>query len=82
MQFLQKILQLDPSTFVFKSDKSNTKQIGLIAEEVAEVLPDLVVFDGSGKQELPNPLQASHFLTPSGLPINRRDRLDAIPAAL
>ena len=42
------ILALNPVTFQYKSDKSNTPQFGLIAEEVAEVNPDLVVRDNNG----------------------------------
>jgi len=40
---------LKPVTFRYKSDKTNTPQFGLIAEEVAEVNPDLVVRDKEGK---------------------------------
>ena len=36
------ILALKPVTFHYKSDATNTPQFGLIAEEVAEVNPDLV----------------------------------------
>ena len=36
------ILALKPVTFHYKSDTKNTPQFGLIAEEVAEVNPDLV----------------------------------------
>ena len=36
-------------TFHYKSDKTSTLQFGLIAEEVAEVNPDLVVRDKEGK---------------------------------
>ena len=39
------ILSLKPVTFNYKSDNTNTPQFGLIAEEVAEVNPDLVVRD-------------------------------------
>jgi Chaperone of endosialidase len=39
------ILALKPVAFHYKSDKTNTPQFGLIAEEVAEVNPDLVVRD-------------------------------------
>ena len=35
------ILPLKPVTFHYKSDASGTPQFGLIAEEVAEVNPDL-----------------------------------------
>ena len=43
------ILALKPVTFHYKSDKTNTPQFGLIAEEVAEVNPDLVVHDENGE---------------------------------
>ena len=36
-------------TFHYKSDKTNTPQFGLIAEEVAEVNPALIVRDNNGK---------------------------------
>jgi len=43
------ILALKPVTFHYKSDDTNTPQFGLIAEEVAEVNPDLVVRDEKGE---------------------------------
>jgi hypothetical protein len=43
------ILALKPVTFHYKSDKASTPQFGLIAEEVAEVNPDLVVRDKDGE---------------------------------
>lgn len=39
------ILGLKPVTFHYKNDNTNKQQFGLIAEEVAEVNPDLVVCD-------------------------------------
>jgi hypothetical protein len=39
------ILALKPVTFHYKSDKTNRSEFGLIAEEVAEINPDLVVRD-------------------------------------
>jgi endosialidase-like protein len=42
------ILFLKPVTFHFKSDKKGTPQYGLIAEEVAQVDPNLVVRDKEG----------------------------------
>ncbi len=39
---------LKPVMFSYKSDKTNTPQFGLIAEEVAEVNPNLVVRDEKG----------------------------------
>src|SRR6266498_1260733 len=43
------ILGLQPVTFHYTSDKSNTPQSGFIAEEVAKVNPDLVVHDKNGQ---------------------------------
>jgi Chaperone of endosialidase len=43
------ILGLRPVTFRYKNDQTNTPQFGLIAEEVAEVNPDLVVRDKNGE---------------------------------
>ena len=43
------ILSLKPVTFHYKSDKTDTPQFGLIAEEVAQVNPDLVVRDANGE---------------------------------
>ena len=42
------ILALKPVTFHYKSDPKNTPCFGLIAEEVAEVNPDLVARDENG----------------------------------
>lgn len=44
-----KLRQLRPVTFQYKSDDSNTQQMGLIAEEVAQIFPELVVYDLEGK---------------------------------
>jgi len=43
------ILALKPVTFHYKSDATNTQQFGLIAEEVAQVDPDLIVRDNDGE---------------------------------
>jgi hypothetical protein len=43
------ILSLKPVTFHYTNDKTGTPQFGLIAEEVAEVNPDLVVRDENGE---------------------------------
>ena len=43
------ILSLRPVTFHYKTDKTNTPQFGLIAEEVADVDPDLVVRDDNSE---------------------------------
>jgi SMC interacting uncharacterized protein involved in chromosome segregation len=43
------ILRLKPVSFHYKNDSTNKPQFGLIAEEVAEVNPDLVVRDKNGE---------------------------------
>ena len=43
------LLALKPVTFRYKNDKSGMPQFGLIAEEVAEADPDLVVRDDQGE---------------------------------
>jgi len=48
-QTSEAILALNPVRFSYKSDKTNTPQFGLIAEEVAKVNPDLVVWDKNGE---------------------------------
>jgi hypothetical protein len=45
----QAILGLKPVTFQYKTDKTNRTQFGLIAEQVAEVDPDLVVRNSNGE---------------------------------
>src|SRR5438046_10361267 len=48
-QASEAILALKPVAFHYKSDKTGTPQFGLIAEEVAEVSPDLVLRDKNGE---------------------------------
>jgi hypothetical protein len=48
-QTSEAILALKPVTFHYKSDTKGTPQFGLIAEQVAEVNPDLVVRDENGE---------------------------------
>jgi Chaperone of endosialidase len=43
------ILALKPVTFHYKTDNTNRAEFGLIAEEVAEINPDLVVRDKNGE---------------------------------
>ena len=49
-----RLLALRPVTFRYKeanNDGSKPIQFGLIAEEVAETFPELVVYDANGKPE-------------------------------
>jgi hypothetical protein len=45
------LMKLRPVTFIYKNDPSNTRQYGLIAEEVRQVYPELVTYDAQGKLE-------------------------------
>src|SRR4029077_18447628 len=45
----ESILALKPVSFRYKVHKNATPQFGLIAEEVAEVDPDLVIYDHDGQ---------------------------------
>jgi endosialidase-like protein len=45
----EKVLQLRPVTFAYKSDAQGTTHYGLIAEEVAAVYPELVTHTASGE---------------------------------
>jgi hypothetical protein len=45
----QKIQALRPVTFHLKNDPQGTAQVGLIAEEVDKVYPELVIRDDDGK---------------------------------
>jgi predicted ribosome quality control (RQC) complex YloA/Tae2 family protein len=48
-QTSEAIHSLKPVTFHYKSDKTGIPQFGLIAEDVAEVNPDLIVRDQNGE---------------------------------
>ena len=45
----ESILGLKPVSFRYKVHKETTPQFGLIAEDVAEVNPNLVIYDADGK---------------------------------
>jgi polyhydroxyalkanoate synthesis regulator phasin len=45
----EKLQQLRPVTFHYKTDPKGIRQYGLIAEEVQKVYPELVIHDDSGK---------------------------------
>jgi hypothetical protein len=70
-QASEAILALKPVTFHYKSDAMNTPQFGLIAEEVAEVNPYLVVRDENGeiytvRDEAVNAMLLNEFLKEHG----------------
>src|SRR5208337_1170571 len=43
------LLKLRPVSFRYNSDPANTLQYGLVAEEVAKIYPELVVYGPDGK---------------------------------
>ena len=44
-------MKLRPVTFRYRQDPTNTRQYGLVAEEVERVYPELVIYDADGKPE-------------------------------
>jgi hypothetical protein len=44
----EKFMQLRPISFHYKSDNKNKRLYGLIAEEVEEIFPELIVYDKDG----------------------------------
>jgi hypothetical protein len=45
------LMKLRPVTFRYKDDPQGMKQYGLVAEQVRQVYPELVTYDGHGKLE-------------------------------
>ena len=56
------LLALKPVSFHYKSDNTKTPQFGLIAEDVADVNPDLVVRDENGQIYTVNAMLLNEFL--------------------
>jgi hypothetical protein len=77
------ILKLKPVTFRYKNDEERTPQFGLIAEDVANVNPDLVVRDEKGeiytvRYEAVNAMLLNEFLKEH----QKVQRLEAALAAM
>ncbi|HLW73240.1 MAG TPA: tail fiber domain-containing protein [Candidatus Babeliales bacterium] len=70
------IYKLRPVTFVYNGDASETKQYGLIAEEVNEVFPTIVVHDENGQ-----PYTVQYHVLPA-LILNELQKLAARVEAL
>jgi len=47
--YSSKVLDLTPVTFVYNNDQDNNNQLGLIAEDVAELFPELVILNEDSK---------------------------------
>ncbi len=45
------LMKLRPVTFRYRQDPTNTRQYGLVAEEVERIYPELVIYDADGKPE-------------------------------
>jgi hypothetical protein len=74
----EKLQQLRPVTFHYKTDPDKVTQYGLIAEEVAQVYPELVIRDDSGK------IMGVHYEELAPLLLNeiqRQQRINAQQAA-
>ncbi len=81
------ILALKPVTFHYNSDATNTPQYGLIAEEVVEVNPDLVVRDKEGKPysvryDQVNAMLLNEFLKEHRKVEQMQKQIDALTAGL
>ena len=81
------ILTLKPVTFHYKSDNSNRSEFGLIAEEVAEVSPDLVVRDKRGeiytvRYDAVNAMLLNEFLKEHRTVQQQQKEIDVLKAEL
>jgi hypothetical protein len=81
------ILALKPVSFQYKSDSKGTPQFGLIAEEVANVNPDLVVRDRNGeiysvRYEAVNAMLLNEFLKEHRTVQEQQREIDALKAEL
>ena len=81
------ILALKPVTFQYRSDKTGTTQFGLIAEEVANVNPNLVVRDDSGeiytvRYDAVNAMLLNEFLKEHGKVQSLEKQVEKLTAGL
>jgi hypothetical protein len=58
----ERLMKLRPVTFRYKEDSAGTLQYGLVAEEVAQVYPELVTYGDDGK-----PLSVAYQMLPAML---------------
>ena len=72
------LYNLRPVSFNYKSDKSQTKQYGLIAEEVEEHAPELVVYDDEGKVETVKYRLLVPMLLNELIKVNKRAESDSL----
>jgi hypothetical protein len=86
-QTSEAILGLGPVTFHYKNDSEGTLQFGLIAEEVAQVNPDLVVRDENGeiytvRYEAVNAMLLNEFLKARRQIDAQQKQIEALTAGL
>jgi predicted ribosome quality control (RQC) complex YloA/Tae2 family protein len=83
----ESILALKPVTFHYKSDTTDTPQFGLIAEEVADVNPGLVVRDKGGeiytvRYDAVNAMLLNEFLKEHKAFLEEQRKVQKLEAAL
>jgi hypothetical protein len=81
------ILALRPVTFHYKGDNTNTPRFGLIAEDVAEVNPDLIVRDKNGeiytvRYDAVNAMLLNEFLKEHKAFLEEQSKVRKLEAAL
>jgi hypothetical protein len=81
------ILALNPVMFHYKSDATGTPQFGLIAEEVADVNPDLVVRDEKGdiftvRYDAVNAMLLNEFLKEHNAAVEERRKVEKLEATV
>jgi len=81
------ILALKPVTFHYKNDNTGTPQFGLIAEEVAEANPDLVMRDDHGeiytvRYEAVNAMLLNEFLKQHRMTREQEARLEQLKSTV
>jgi endosialidase-like protein len=81
------ILQLNPVRFSYKNDNTNTAQFGLIAEQVAQVDPDLVVRDKEGnpysvRYDQVNAMLLNEFLKEHKAFVREQHKVEKLEAAV
>ena len=65
------LLKLRPVTFRYKNDPARTLQYGLVAEEVANIYPDLVGYGTDGK------IETVHYMTLISMLLNELQKAGA-----
>lgn len=67
----EKFMKLEPVRYVGKGDPAQTEQIGLIAEQVAQIFPEFVVFSDPATVEESSPSDKEPSKIPQGVVYDR-----------